>query len=369
MYARYGDFGKGGAVTMAGGIGPASETAEFLQRAGNAASVLNPNRGSGQLYGIVKWLQNNVELTGSSDANEALADRLGDVRESKVSATAKKRQTILSRISGKGMDYPNKSRLIGNDRIIRTVDEWISLAERDHTLEGSAGGTDYTDSEVDYEKRLNLSLLGSLRDRKGLLSKSLGYVSGQRTMLDQQLDVAPDWKRGAIRKGITNARETLVGLRSSWEELVGLTGRGGRIGEVKAVLADLGYRDTVEKESAASRDQLLSDLTAQQLLASNRALAVSQAQLPIFQQFLPKYHSGGVIPGSGEQPVMVRGGEGVFTPEQMSAMGNQPVYVTVVVEDGAVDANRIRAVVSSSLSDAVSKGRRAGSSVKASLPS
>jgi hypothetical protein len=36
---------------------------------------------------------------------------------------------------------------------------------------------------------------------------------------------------------------------------------------------------------------------------------------------MAKFHKGGIIPGTGEQPIMAMGGEGVFTREQMAAMG------------------------------------------------
>lgn len=36
---------------------------------------------------------------------------------------------------------------------------------------------------------------------------------------------------------------------------------------------------------------------------------------------LPTFHSGGIVPGGGDQLVLARGGEGIFTREQMAAMG------------------------------------------------
>lgn len=45
------------------------------------------------------------------------------------------------------------------------------------------------------------------------------------------------------------------------------------------------------------------------------------------------FHSGGVVKGSGEKVILARGGEGVFTPAQMQAMGNvgRPQAVSVKI--------------------------------------
>lgn len=50
---------------------------------------------------------------------------------------------------------------------------------------------------------------------------------------------------------------------------------------------------------------------------------------------LPRYHSGGLV-GTNEQLAVLKKGEGVFTPEQMKAMGGDQVHVTMNVN--AVDA-------------------------------
>lgn len=46
----------------------------------------------------------------------------------------------------------------------------------------------------------------------------------------------------------------------------------------------------------------------------------------------PKFHQGGVVPGTGDQVIVARGGEGVFTREQMRAMGSGGGPQRVVVE-------------------------------------
>lgn len=326
LYARYGDFGSRPGGTVAGGVAPGEriyEAAEFLSKARGIAGILDPNRGAGQLYNLVKWLQKNVPMTGAKEANEKLSDRLANVRKSSAARAATKRKNVLTAIAARGMDYPHKKRLIRSDRIIRTVDEWIELAMRDHTAEWGDGGSEYTDAEVDYEKRLNLSLLDSLRDRKKLIAGSLKHVSAERARLAEQLAIAPKWKRPGIRKALTNSRGTLSNLRTNWEELVGLTGRGGRIGEVKATLADLGVRSTVEQQAAAG----ISFQDLQQIIEFAKAGGYNN---------LPMFHAGGVFrapAGRTEGPALLRDGETIRTPEQERALAGD-VKVELHFADG-----------------------------------
>lgn len=68
---------------------------------------------------------------------------------------------------------------------------------------------------------------------------------------------------------------------------------------------------------------------------------------------LPTYHTGGIVPGSGEQVAKVLGGEGVFTKDQMAAIGRglesqgtgtgasgRPIVVNLVL-DGRVMASQM----------------------------
>lgn len=50
---------------------------------------------------------------------------------------------------------------------------------------------------------------------------------------------------------------------------------------------------------------------------------------------LPKFHDGGIVPGRGEVPIMAAGGEGVFTREQMRALGTRGETTIVLRSDGS----------------------------------
>lgn len=55
---------------------------------------------------------------------------------------------------------------------------------------------------------------------------------------------------------------------------------------------------------------------------------------------IPTFHSGGVVPGSGERLVLARGGESVFTRDQMNR-GAGPGGITVVIATGASDLDEL----------------------------
>jgi hypothetical protein len=59
---------------------------------------------------------------------------------------------------------------------------------------------------------------------------------------------------------------------------------------------------------------------------------------------LPKFHTGGVVPGAlgREVPILARAGEGVFTREQMAAIGD--TNVTVIIDGRAIDESMVRVV-------------------------
>ena len=181
--------------------------------------------------------------------------------------------------------------------------------------------------------------------------------------------------RGFISSGQTNmgnhntfiedARSIIEdNLRPELEDLIGVTGESGKIGDTNWEILALDNMTPGSVTSPSDGDSEIADLLRQQLQETQRALAISQAQMPIFQQFMPRFHQGGVVQGpmGAERPVMAQAGEGIFTRDQMRAMGSQ--NITVVIEDAAIDSNRIRVEVDGVIQDKVSTVRRQGSNRK-----
>lgn len=135
---------------------------------------------------------------------------------------------------------------------------------------------------------------------------------------------------------------------------------GGAIWDTQTSMQELGLKIKQALESASGGEAEGSSEKTQlleQLLREERErLAISQAQYKVFEGFtaIPNFGgsfaTGGIVPGRRGEPkvAITHAGEGVFTPDQMAAMGvalpsDAPSHhIQVVVEDGAVDKNKIR---------------------------
>jgi len=103
-----------------------------------------------------------------------------------------------------------------------------------------------------------------------------------------------------------------------------------------------------------------SDLLQQLLEATQKELAVTRAQLPVFERFAkaPRFDQGGIMPGSPLEhyPAWVAGQERLTPQGQLGP--SEPPIVTLVVEKGAgVDETKIRAEVDGQLAQIVRKAR------------
>ena len=191
--------------------------------------------------------------------------------------------------------------------------------------------------------------------RLRLLTAAKDYLRNLKKQYEKaQTKAKSDMMKRAYGKGISAANKSLGQVNSDIRSLTGLTGRGGALGDTNFELQSLGFQ-----QGTASGDSEIASLLREQLTISQRNLAIAQAQAPVFQQFMPKFHQGGVVQGplGAERPIMAQAGEGVFTRDQMRAMGGAG-NITVVIEDGAIDSNRIRVEVDGVLQDKISTVRR-----------
>lgn len=353
-HTKWGEFGKG-------------EGRKMLLDARSIAGIANPNLGSGKLARLANWMDRKVDVTGGKE-NTAMSKRLAAQKKQGEKLAKKTRKRIMSRISRLSEKFPFTGRLKRMDNLIGNTAEWIQLAEREHTADWSAGGSEYTDAEVDYERRLNENLLRHQRNKRGTLGDAIPYARHLVDMYGKSITAARKnpadrWRMPGFKRGLTAAKSTLGELRTARTSLVGVTGKGGELADTLYRLSELGSIGSAGSDTG--NDSALADMLREQLQIAQRNSALFAAQMPIFEQFLPRYHTGGVVPGRGEQPAVLMGGEGVFTREQMAAMGGPgDVVVHVHVDkDAGVDPERIRVEIENVARERASRVRRRTRSV------
>jgi hypothetical protein len=274
-----------------------------------------------------------------------------------------RRKRIVRKLGKGGIKYPLMDEIRKNDGFLGLANERIYLAETLASAASGPGGSDLTDAELAEQVSEYKYLLFLQQRRKGFINTSLGFVSGARQSLSEKIRSASKsgqkWKLPGLRKAFRNAGSTIGDLKGLRTDLLGVTGNGGELFETQMRLRELGVATTSEGAASAAKDSEITALLREQLGLASKNNAILSAQMPIFQQFMPKYHTGGVVPGRTEQPIMAMGGEGVFTKDQMGAMGGPGnVQVTLVIEDDAIDTSKIKTIVNGEMVNAVSKVRR-----------
>jgi TP901 family phage tail tape measure protein len=280
-----------------------------------------------------------------------------EIRKNKQEKRLKK---LTSKVTRAGANFPQKGKLFGNSKQIAKQQEIIDLAERNFGAEFGPGGSDYTEDELSQAIQIWTRLQKLQTQRLTLLSAAKQHLKGLRSRYEKGRNKAKGPFKKAFGKGLSAVNKSLGQVNSDLRDLVGLTGTGGKFGSGGALgdtafrLKELGFQAT----GSATGDSEIASLLRDQLNISRRNLAIAQAQAPVFSQFMPKFHQGGIVQGplGAERPIMAQAGEGVFTRDQMRAMGGN--NITVVIEDGAIDSNRIRVEVDGVLQDKISTVRR-----------
>jgi len=313
QYAAYGDFDfKAGRDTPGGATPPIiNEKGVLLSRAGAIAAIANPNQGVGRLWDLVRWLERDVDITGVKDEDKAFVANLKRVRDAGSDRAKEKRRSKFKKLARFGENFPWGKRLNQNDRVMKVLQEQIQIAEQTASSEWSEAGTEYSDREIVKEVDLNQRLLTRQNRKYRWLQEAIPYMEAVRDRYKKQIasaknDPSKRWLLPGYRRGLKAANDILnggsgTGLRQSMTDLVGLTGNAGERNDTYFRLKDLG----VMKASGASGTG--SEFGIQDLLQ-----IVEAAKYGVYAN-LPKFHSGGVVPGlpGQEVPIMAQAGETV----------------------------------------------------------
>ena len=290
-------------------------TLDAVRRAGSFA---NPLGGLKVLSGLMRFLDGHVDISGQENLDHPLEDAMKKARETGQALGSKRRRKVLSRVALQGLDPRQRKIIEALDGRIEKLGEEIDITDRQAQWPGSPGGTDYSDSEVmdlvgtaenpgKYRK-----LLGLYKRQRDVVVATRENLAGHLEALQPLITAATPkdsrthWRLNALKANRTKTSGLITALGGRLVDLQGVTGQGGAIFDTQDTI-----KTFVGESSASALD-----------IDGLRGL-LEAARYGVFDAQLPKYHTGGVVPGPAtqERPIMARGGEGIFTEDQMAALG------------------------------------------------
>lgn len=307
--------------------------------------------------GILDQLDDEIrdikkEIRRLEKERKDLEDELEEATESKE----KSEKEIQERIDKEMRKDPKKR----DNELIRTLREQLrsKSTEREAILALLGDNRRATQHNNTRLEKVT-SVRDSMRDAIG------GMLTTRDEELAGGLDalIGPDGELSTVQgTGIPNEFKELV-------EMPGLDAIGGELFDAQLRLKEL---RTPEEGEAPEEEEPIEDnralaeaeeklrLTQEKLLATQQRLLVQQSQFPVFDEFRRNtFHGGGIARArarGGEVASILKDEEGIFTPEQMAALGPG---TSIVIERGAgVDPTKIKEIAADGTRRSVSVARR-----------
>ena len=199
------------------------------------------------------------------------------------------------------------------------------------------------------QQRERIDRLGlDTQERKNLEEQLAQWIARRQAQLSEE--VKPAWRRM-----VEDWDDTTRLMRDGHERMVEATVRAGEDmvvqwrktgqlsgkGMVDALLDEFTrtlYRKTIGKQVAGFADTLSSGLLKMLNVGTDHTGGIVGAESnrrlvdPAVFAGARRFHTGGIV--GDEVPIVARRGEGVFTPEQMRALGSPRIQVNVVNQSG-----------------------------------
>lgn len=354
--------------------GLSAEVEKYGEFASNASALtVDPADGGAAVPGVfqgqdeVSWLGKSLESLFALrntliNAYEYVSKKRAQVEEMVDRARRQLREVLAAIAAG----AERRKQL---QRSLRQAEANLDRARRSGNRDAirSAAASVYGLEEqidgLDMQQRDRKSTRDALRNR--LLPALLGQSGGLGTSLSELTGMGGDAYTGlqqvqGVSGPMSPAGPTLVPGQY-----------GGDILDTQLRLRELNARPELTSEFADALGAIADQRAADAVRRAN----VSAAQLPVFRDFFNAvkqappfggiFHRGGTVPGKKGEDVAIiaQAGEVVSRPDSVvspavaSSMQQVP-NVTVLVEDGAVDASRIRVIYHEEQSKQLSKSKR-----------
>jgi TP901 family phage tail tape measure protein len=356
-----GDYGDG--VGFLGDVRDARYSGRgdyFLDQVGDAAGYLNPLRSIAELRETAAKLEDrDIDMSGqpSLSARESLIDEFKRKTRRARRQMRRRRGLVFSRVRGAGLVPGLRERITDQHGRLEDLNEKITGTETLATLDASPGGSEYSADEIADLKTLWTRNLQMLYKRSGLLYAAKNFLEDQIRVASEKIQLAtpqraPDhWMLPAFRQNRNAARTSLTeDIIPALEEVVGRgTGFGGAIFDAQIRLSELG------SQASASSTQQPGDIEElRAIIEATKAGAFDHRPAP--PQYAGIYHTGGIV--NDERTITAKVGEGVFTEEQMEAMGAELSSrdgLTEIKVENKVIWNEFGALIETSVNDVIFK--------------